>query len=300
MDATYPHYSFPETSASEEDVLPCDDTAEAFLAYTPDLVPNDPIDDLLGFDDMSYLNYLHEPIMGRASLDAHFDSSSSLDSHYLDDLWPSSDMSGYVSLSDVNAYVAEADSKHVLRSRSPSSDDGDSSDASSIQQKYFNPPFGDWQFPNVKKRISAPHLSQIQRIQSPSRSVSISTYLSRQRLSDDEDNNADDYEFDDELDNENHHNGFQQQHKQEQQQQHHHQSIAVNAVTTSKKRQSLDKRQCLDKGRNVDRACNHCKRSHLRCDNMRPCRRCIVTGKVGCKDVEHKPRGRPRLNKTQL
>lgn len=51
------------------------------------------------------------------------------------------------------------------------------------------------------------------------------------------------------------------------------------------------------KGRNVDKACNHCKRSHLRCDNMRPCRRCIATGKTGCKDVEHKPRGRPRLNK---
>lgn len=52
------------------------------------------------------------------------------------------------------------------------------------------------------------------------------------------------------------------------------------------------------KGRNVDKACNHCKRSHLRCDNMRPCRRCIATGKSGCKDVEHKPRGRPRLHNT--
>ncbi|ORX57577.1 hypothetical protein DM01DRAFT_1372598 [Hesseltinella vesiculosa] len=51
------------------------------------------------------------------------------------------------------------------------------------------------------------------------------------------------------------------------------------------------------KNRNVDKACNHCKRSHLRCDNMRPCRRCIATGKSGCKDVEHKPRGRPRLHK---
>ncbi|CAO3576733.1 unnamed protein product [Absidia cylindrospora] len=50
------------------------------------------------------------------------------------------------------------------------------------------------------------------------------------------------------------------------------------------------------KGRNVDKACNHCKRSHLRCDSMRPCRRCIATGKSGCQDVEHKPRGRPRLH----
>ncbi|KAI8647774.1 hypothetical protein BD408DRAFT_438821 [Parasitella parasitica] len=51
------------------------------------------------------------------------------------------------------------------------------------------------------------------------------------------------------------------------------------------------------KGRNVDKACNHCKRSHLRCDNVRPCRRCVSTGKVGCQDVKHKPRGRPRLQK---
>ncbi|KAI7896576.1 uncharacterized protein EV154DRAFT_491495 [Mucor mucedo] len=51
------------------------------------------------------------------------------------------------------------------------------------------------------------------------------------------------------------------------------------------------------KGRNVDKACNHCKRSHLRCDDMRPCRRCVATGKTGCKDVQHKPRGRPKLHK---
>ncbi|OZJ03137.1 hypothetical protein BZG36_04648 [Bifiguratus adelaidae] len=51
------------------------------------------------------------------------------------------------------------------------------------------------------------------------------------------------------------------------------------------------------KGRNVDKACNNCKKSHLRCDEQRPCRRCIVTGKGDCKDVEHKPRGRPRLSK---
>lgn len=51
------------------------------------------------------------------------------------------------------------------------------------------------------------------------------------------------------------------------------------------------------KGRNVDKACNHCKRSHLRCDNVRPCHRCVATGKTGCQDVKHKPRGRPRLQK---
>ncbi|OBZ89161.1 hypothetical protein A0J61_02791 [Choanephora cucurbitarum] len=54
------------------------------------------------------------------------------------------------------------------------------------------------------------------------------------------------------------------------------------------------------KGRNVDKACNHCKRSHLRCDNVRPCRRCVATGKIGCQDVKHKPRGRPRLQKKML
>ncbi|KAG1144593.1 hypothetical protein G6F37_001177 [Rhizopus arrhizus] len=55
----------------------------------------------------------------------------------------------------------------------------------------------------------------------------------------------------------------------------------------------------LKKGKNVDKACNHCKRSHLRCDEMRPCRRCITTGKMGCRDVQHKPRGRPKLLKNQ-
>ncbi|ORX58987.1 hypothetical protein DM01DRAFT_301594 [Hesseltinella vesiculosa] len=60
---------------------------------------------------------------------------------------------------------------------------------------------------------------------------------------------------------------------------------------------SVKKSMAIKKGRNVDKACNHCKRSHLRCDDMRPCRRCIATGKTGCKDVQHKPRGRPKLHK---
>lgn len=60
---------------------------------------------------------------------------------------------------------------------------------------------------------------------------------------------------------------------------------------------SISAKTPVKKGRNVDKACNHCKRSHLRCDEMRPCRRCVATGKTGCKDVEHKPRGRPKLNK---
>lgn len=53
-------------------------------------------------------------------------------------------------------------------------------------------------------------------------------------------------------------------------------------------------RQRGKKGRGVEKACNHCKRSHLKCDEMRPCRRCIIAGKVGCKDVQHKPRGCPK------
>lgn len=101
---------------------------------------------------------------------------------------------------------------------------------------------------------------------------SISTLLARQCItpSEDLDNDDGDYYEDDDASDQ----SFQLSH-------------------TSSQARSLVSR----KGRNVDKACNHCKRSHLRCDNMRPCRRCVATGKVGCKDVEHKPRGRPRLNK---
>lgn len=81
---------------------------------------------------------------------------------------------------------------------------------------------------------------------------------------------------------------------------HHHASSSSSlaaAVSMQPSSSSSNVASGLRKGRNVDKACNHCKRSHLRCDNMRPCRRCVATGKTGCKDVEHKPRGRPRLNK---
>lgn len=94
-----------------------------------------------------------------------------------------------------------------------------------------------------------------------SSSDSLSYYLARQQLSD-----ADEYE--EELEEE------------------------PNKMSTSSSNGAICK-----KGRNVDKACNHCKRSHLRCDNVRPCRRCVATGKVGCQDVKHKPRGRPRLQK---
>ena len=106
-------------------------------------------------------------------------------------------------------------------------------------------------------------------------SDSISTLLARQRLSDvedEEEDEDDDYIFRGDADDD---------------------DFALRTSSSTSTASSASAR----KGRNVDKACNHCKRSHLRCDNMRPCRRCIATGKTGCKDVEHKPRGRPRLNK---
>lgn len=62
-------------------------------------------------------------------------------------------------------------------------------------------------------------------------------------------------------------------------------------------------------------ACNHCKRAHLGCDSLRPCTRCIISGKevsltdrdfvhirtmltiaqATCADVPQKKRGRPRI-----
>ena len=46
--------------------------------------------------------------------------------------------------------------------------------------------------------------------------------------------------------------------------------------------------------KHVCRACFHCKKAHLACDDQRPCRRCIHIGKSDvCYDVEHKRRGRP-------
>ncbi|CDH55251.1 predicted protein [Lichtheimia corymbifera JMRC:FSU:9682] len=106
-------------------------------------------------------------------------------------------------------------------------------------------------------------------------SDSISTLLARQRLSDvedEEEDEDDEYIFRGDIDDD---------------------DFALRTSSSTSTASSASAR----KGRNVDKACNHCKRSHLRCDNMRPCRRCIATGKTGCKDVEHKPRGRPRLNK---
>ncbi|KAF2422379.1 hypothetical protein EJ08DRAFT_664850 [Tothia fuscella] len=46
----------------------------------------------------------------------------------------------------------------------------------------------------------------------------------------------------------------------------------------------------------VARACQNCKKAHLSCDEVRPCARCVSSGKQAtCVDVEHKKRGRPRL-----
>ena len=48
--------------------------------------------------------------------------------------------------------------------------------------------------------------------------------------------------------------------------------------------------------KHVGKACVHCKKAHLACDNERPCRRCVHLGKTDCVDVEHKRRGRPRTS----
>ena len=46
--------------------------------------------------------------------------------------------------------------------------------------------------------------------------------------------------------------------------------------------------------KHVRKACIHCKKAHLACDEARPCKRCLHLGKPDCIDVEHKRRGRPR------
>ncbi|KAI8381360.1 uncharacterized protein BYT42DRAFT_302672 [Radiomyces spectabilis] len=115
-------------------------------------------------------------------------------------------------------------------------------------------------------------------------SESISTFLARQRLSDEdsddeplqEEGDEDDAVKDDDDDDDD-------------------DDSDEDAYTTRYNHRALNK--TAKKSRNVDKACNHCKRSHLRCDNMRPCRRCVATGKTGCEDVDHKPRGRPRLQR---
>ncbi|KAI0216548.1 hypothetical protein L0F63_006151 [Massospora cicadina] len=50
--------------------------------------------------------------------------------------------------------------------------------------------------------------------------------------------------------------------------------------------------------KNVGRACTHCKKAHLACDESRPCKRCTHLGKTNCVDVQHKRRGRPKSSST--
>ncbi|KAH7034226.1 hypothetical protein B0J12DRAFT_272530 [Macrophomina phaseolina] len=46
----------------------------------------------------------------------------------------------------------------------------------------------------------------------------------------------------------------------------------------------------------VNSACNHCRRLHARCEDQRPCKRCVASGRENdCFDPEHKKRGRPRI-----
>ncbi|KAI7882223.1 hypothetical protein K492DRAFT_206263 [Lichtheimia hyalospora FSU 10163] len=50
----------------------------------------------------------------------------------------------------------------------------------------------------------------------------------------------------------------------------------------------------------VPSACVNCKKAHLACDVSRPCKRCVSSGKAStCQDVQHKKRGRPKLNDTK-
>ena len=60
-------------------------------------------------------------------------------------------------------------------------------------------------------------------------------------------------------------------------------------VSRSKSTKIPGKRQ-----KHVRKACIHCKKAHLACDEARPCKRCVHLGKTDCIDVEHKRRGRPR------
>ncbi|KAJ3292268.1 hypothetical protein HK104_005428 [Borealophlyctis nickersoniae] len=62
----------------------------------------------------------------------------------------------------------------------------------------------------------------------------------------------------------------------------------LQSAVTSKKKPEI-KRQ-----KHVGKACVHCKKAHLACDQARPCKRCVHLGKTDCVDVEHKRRGRPR------
>lgn len=62
-----------------------------------------------------------------------------------------------------------------------------------------------------------------------------------------------------------------------------------NTISRSKSTKLLGKRQ-----KHVRKACIHCKKAHLACDEGRPCKRCLHLGKPDCIDVEHKRRGRPR------
>ena len=48
------------------------------------------------------------------------------------------------------------------------------------------------------------------------------------------------------------------------------------------------------RSKHVGKACTHCKKAHLACDNERPCSRCRHLNREYCVDVEHKKRGRPR------
>ena len=81
--------------------------------------------------------------------------------------------------------------------------------------------------------------------------------------------------------------------------------IKINTVSLSDLNEdfefnSIEKPKKLKKrNKHVCKACVHCKKAHLACDESRPCTRCSQLGKTDCIDVQHKRRGRPRLASTE-
>ncbi|KAJ3190883.1 hypothetical protein HK101_008284 [Irineochytrium annulatum] len=65
-----------------------------------------------------------------------------------------------------------------------------------------------------------------------------------------------------------------------------------NATSQSYSVSNLDGKSTR-KGKNVGTACTECKKSHLACDQSRPCKRCQNLKKL-CVNVIHMKRGRPR------
>lgn len=71
-------------------------------------------------------------------------------------------------------------------------------------------------------------------------------------------------------------------------------AAAKAALVAGESVETADGKDANKRQKHVKKACVHCKKAHLACDEERPCRRCVHLGKTDCVDVEHKRRGRPR------